>query len=449
MIALQVYTLANAAQVLNTELSGSDASFRQVSTDTRTLRQGDLFIALKGENFDGHDHLQQAMDNGAVGAVVSKTADLSLPQLEVEDTRIALGQLAGARREAFGGKLVALTGSNGKTTVKELITAILTSAGKVLSTQGNFNNDIGMPLTLLRLENDEQYAVIEMGANHFGEIDYLTRIAKPDVALITNAGAAHLEGFGDIKGVSRAKGEIFSGLRAGGTAIINLDDAYADYWLSITEDFQQITFAIHRNDAEICAQDIQANNSGQVFVLQTPDQQCEITLPLPGLHNAANAVAAAAVAYALDIDIVDIKQALEGFTPVKGRLNFLQGKNGATIIDDTYNANEDSVKAAINVLAQKKGDSIFVFGDLFETGDNSEAIHRSVGSYAREKGIGLLCAVGNLSAISVETFGENARHFNSKRELIDFVSERLTRDVNVLVKGSRGMRMEEIVKELL
>jgi len=449
VIALQVYTLANAAQALNAELNGSDAPFRKVSTDTRTLEQGDLFIALKGDNFDGHDHLQQAMDNGAVGAVVSKAADLTLPQLQVEDTRLALGQLAGARRKAFGGKLVALTGSNGKTTVKELIAAILSCQGKVLSTQGNFNNDIGLPLTLLRLENDEQFAVIEMGANHHGEIKYLTGITQPDVALITNAGAAHLEGFGDVKGVSRAKGEIFSGLKKNGTAIVNLDDEYADYWLSITEDFKQITFAIHTQKADICALDVQANNSSQVFMLQTPDQQCEIKLPLPGLHNIANAVAAAAVAYALDIDIAEIRDALEGFSPVKGRLNFLVGKNGATVIDDTYNANEDSVKAAIDVLAQKNGTKIFVFGDLFEVGEESEAIHKAIGVYAKEKGIDQLFAVGEMSRNAVQVFGDNASHFASKQDLIKSVTGGLNQGVNVLVKGSRGMRMEEIVKELL
>ena len=309
------YSLKNAAAVLNVSCA-EDVQFDRVCADSRTLQAGDLFVALIGPNFDGHDHLQQAKQRGAVAAVVSKLQDVKLPQLKVKNTRLALAELAKARRLAFKGKVVGLTGSNGKTTVKEFIAAILRQAGKVLATQGNLNNDIGVPLTLLSLAGDENYAVIEMGANHHGEIAFLTDITKPDIALITNAGAAHLEGFGSVEGVSRAKGEIYGGLTNNGIAIVNFDDQYSEYWQTLTEKHSVIGFGIDADDAAVKAVDINQQQDGTCFQLVTPHAETEIRLSLPGLHNVRNALAAAAVAVALKLDLQKVKSALESIQQI-------------------------------------------------------------------------------------------------------------------------------------
>ncbi len=445
MLTLNDYTLAAVTKVLNTEAGDVGGEFSAISTDTRTLKAGELFVALKGDNFDGHDHVAQAMEKGAVAAIVDHRLPLEFPQIVVADTRRALGELARARRLAFRGKVIALTGSNGKTTVKELIAAILRLQGKVLATEGNFNNDIGLPLTFLRLHNDEQFAVIEMGANHPGEIAYLTRIALPDVALITNAGAAHLEGFGSVEGVAKAKAEIFEGLSTNGVAIVNLDDAYADLWLAKTQRFRQIGFGAHSDLASITARDVELRPESTRFSLSIRDDTQRVNLNLSGWHNISNALAAAAAATAVGVEPELIKQGLEGFAGVSGRLKIMRLSNGALLIDDTYNANLDSMKAAIDVLSHYPAPRVLVIGDLFESGERAQEIHKQLGQYAQEQGVDELLAVGELSQYATQAFGDKGRHFAGKDELIEYLKLKLTPQKVVLVKGSRGMRMEEVV----
>lgn len=453
MELLTDYTLKNLATVLGASFSGDDVMFSSVSTDTRNIKKNSLFVALKGPNFDAHDYLDQAKDNGAVAALVSRNVKSDLPQIKVEDTLLALGQMANARRNSFSGKVIGLTGSNGKTTVKELIASILQLSGKVLATNGNFNNDIGLPLTLLRLENNEKFAVIEMGANHPGEINYLSKITRPDIALITNAGAAHLEGFGSLEGVAKAKGEIFGGLTADGTAVINLDDDYAEYWLSVSDKYKQKTFSLSDESADVYATNIQPIKAGSQFSLHINGQkEIVINLPLSGKHNVANALVASAVASVCGVAVSQIKEALESFKMVKGRLTFIEGKHHSTVIDDTYNANLDSTKAALNVLKELKTDqseTCFVFGDLFESGSDAKKIHQDVGQYAREQGIDQLLTVGEMSKLATECFGDGARHFQSKKDLAEYLLSRLSEKSVVLIKGSRGMKMEEIVEQLI
>ena len=450
MDVLKNYNLTSVARVLNGTLMGEDDVFSGVSTDTRTLKPGELFLALVGPNFDGHTHLQEASDKGAVAAVVSQAfPDLSLTQIKVENTRLALADMARARRMAFSGRVIGLTGSNGKTTVKELTSAVLKRKGKVLATKGNFNNDIGLPLTLLSLENDEAFAVIEMGANHHGEIKFLTDVARPDVALITNAGSAHLEGFGSVEGVAKAKGEIFSGLSERGIAIINADDQYSDYWQKIAKDHEQIRFGIEAEDVEIKALDVRIKAGHTDFVLKTPKESIEIQLSIGGKHNVSNALAAAAVAYTQGIESHEIKRALELFSPVKGRLDFRKSLREAIIIDDTYNANYDSTLAAINVLADQQGKKILILGDMLESGDTAVQLHEEIGRIAKDKGIDELLAFGELSESAVKTFKANGQYFTEKQKLIDYAEKQLHENVSILVKGSRGMHMEEIVNQLV
>ncbi len=450
MCGLAHYNLASVAKALNCELAVNDDVFSGISIDTRTLKPGELFVALVGPNFDGHEYLQVACDKGAVAAIVSRKIEtLSLPQIQVNDTRLALAEMAKARREAFDGRVVALTGSNGKTTVKELIAAVLKRKGKVLATQGNFNNEIGLPLTLLDLQNDETFAVIEMGANHFGEIEFLTSITRPDIALITNAGAAHLDGFGDVKGVANAKAEIFSGLSDDGVAIINADDEYAEYWQEKTKNFKQLLFGIDAKNADIKAQDVKVSGDGTAFLLQTPLGSIPIQLSIGGKHNVANVLAAAAVAYLERIDLQDVKRAIEAFLPVKGRLNFLKSSGKATIIDDTYNANFDSTIAAIGVLSSLQGEKILVLGDMLESGESAVKLHEDVGHMAKKKGIDELLGFGELSRAAVSAFNGKAQHFTDKISLIEYMKTKLKGETTVLIKGSRGMQMDLVVSQLI
>ncbi len=446
-------TLNALANVLGATFTGDDATFLGVSTDTRKIKKGDVFVALKGPNFDAHDYLAQAKEKGAIAAVVQRmTSDCELTQIKVDDTLLALGEMAKAKRNSFLGKVIGLTGSNGKTTVKELVASILSQKGKVLATKGNFNNDIGLPLTLLELENDEKFAVIEMGANHLGEINYLTQITQPDVALITNAGSAHLEGFGSLDGVAKAKGEIFSGLPANGTAIINIDDNYSGLWLSLTGQYLQKTFSLTNINADVHATEITSTASGGRFILHVKrEPEVVINLPLSGKHNVANALVAAAVANACGVNVNEIKAGLENIRVVQGRLTFLKADNGAAVIDDTYNANLDSTKAAINVLSEQqaeKGETYLVLGDLFESGENAVAIHQQIGVYAKQKNISEVLTIGELTRHTTASFADGARHFESKKALVDYLLPQLDEEAVVLVKGSRGMKMEQIVSQL-
>ncbi|MBT8088261.1 MAG: UDP-N-acetylmuramoyl-tripeptide--D-alanyl-D-alanine ligase [Gammaproteobacteria bacterium] len=437
-------TLATAAVSMQGVLQGNDRPFAGLSTDTRTLREGELFFALQGPNFDGHDYVATAEKNGAAGAVVSHVVDETLSQVTVDDTRIALGSLAAAWRSQQQAAVIGITGSNGKTTVKELVKACLAEKAPTLATSGNLNNDIGMPLMMARIEDGHRFAVLEMGANHAGEIAYLTSLARPDVVLITNAAAAHLEGFGSIDGVSKAKGEILTNPQRPATAILNADDRYFDYWSSLVEDIRMISFGLGA-DADVRADNIETRPQASRFDLHLPDATIDIGLPLSGIHNVRNACAAAAVAHALDVDAQRIKKGLERVAPVGGRLQTLRGINGATLFDDSYNANPLSVITAAEFLAQLPGKNWLVLGDMKELGEDAAKLHREVGEAARARGIDRVFALGQLSRDLVDGFGESATWYDSEDALIDDLGAALAPDVNVLVKGSRSMHMERIV----
>ena len=441
-------TLAAAADYMHGKLHGTDHAFNGVSTDTRTLKEGELFVALQGPNFDGCDYVGQAREKGAAGAVVSRLVDEEIPQIAVEDAKLALGELGSAWRQQLSPIVIGVTGSNGKTTLKELTAACLGMTAPTLATHGNLNNDIGMPLMLTRIEERHRFAVIEMGANHVGEIAYLTALAKPDIVVITNAGAAHLEGFGSLDGVARGKGEILCGEVRPKVAILNADDRYFDYWSKLVEDTQMITFGIDAQ-ADVRASNIGAEASHSSFDLHTPIGEIEIILPLSGRHNVRNACAAAAIAVAVGMDIADIKSGLESVKPVDGRLRRLAGINGATVYDDSYNANPLSVVAAAEFLASLPGENVMVLGDMGELGDDAARLHAETGSRVREAGISRLLATGDLSRNAVEAFGEGASWHADVDDLVTRLKTELGEDVNVLVKGSRFMRMERVVEALL
>jgi len=439
--------LSEAAAMINAKHIGDDALFSSVSTDTRSLKKNDLFVALSGDRYDGHEYVEQAKDLGAVAAMVSQEMQEILPVLLVPDTRKGLGQLASVWRDRLELSLVAITGSNGKTTVKEMLASILGQQGEVLATKGNLNNEIGMPLTLLKLQDQHKFAVIEMGASHKGEIDYLTGLAKPDVALVTNAGAAHLEGFGDVEGVAQAKGEIFSGLDSNGTAIINADDDYAGYWKNLVGKRRVVTFGIN-NEADLKAEWKQKEGITEVC-MRTPSGQITLKLKLSGRHNVMNALAAAAAAHALGVKNEKIRKGLEAMQVVKGRLQFRKGVNGMQVLDDTYNANPSSLQAALNVLSSLPGRKWLVLGDMAELGEDSEDMHRQAGVQAREFGVERLYLTGRNSEFAVQGFGSGACFIEDKAQLVDSVSadwetEGSTQGT-VLVKGSRSMQMEEVV----
>lgn len=419
-----------------------------VCTDSRQIRPGHLFIAIKGDNFDGHAYLHEVEQKGALAAVVStKAPHLKIPQFVVSDPLMALATLAAAHRQEIHCPVIALTGSNGKTTVKEMIAAILPAPS--LATKGNLNNHIGAPLSVLELNTEHRYAVFELGANHLGEIAHTVAVVHPDVALINNIAPAHVEGFGSIDGVARAKGEIYQGLGDHGVAVINDDDAYAHFWDDYLSDKKALRFsAIHAADVYASNLHVHSNGCAQ-FLLMLPHAQADIRLQIPGLHNVSNALAAAACCYAVGLSIQDIQKGLESFTGVKGRMTLLRGKNGATIIDDTYNANLRSVLAGLNVLAERSGEKIFVFGDMGELGQWATQHHQEVGNAARQLGINKLFTCGSYSAKASEQFGSGAQHFSSKEELLESLKKELGSETTVLVKGSRSSAMEKIVHQLL
>jgi UDP-N-acetylmuramoyl-tripeptide--D-alanyl-D-alanine ligase len=442
-------TLHDAAQAIGARYDGAPGQFRGVSTDTRTIQGGELFVALQGEHFDGHAFLDAAASNGAVAAIVSKSTVSRLPLLLVDDTREALGLLASAWRQRFNIPFIAVTGSNGKTTVKEMIAAILHRQGEPLVTEGNLNNDIGVPQTLFRLEEKYTHAVIEMGANHASEIAWLAEITRPDVGVVNNAMPAHLEGFGDLEGVARAKGELFEALSGQGVAIINADDNFADYWRTISSHCRQICFGFSPQ-ADVAARLLEEQpRLGTRFCLLTPLGEAEVMLALPGRHNVMNALAAAAAATALGISPKDISAGLETMHGVGGRLEQVTGLHGATIIDDTYNANPASLRAAMDVLASLAGTRILVLGDMAELGEQAEDLHAEAGRQAHACGIDHLYTLGDYSRAAAQAFGQGGQHFSSAEELIEGLRNRLDEHTAVLVKGSRAMHMEDVVKALL
>ena len=434
--------LSVAARALGCEHSGADVEFDRVTTDTRQMQGGELFVALVGPNFDGHDFIEQAQVNGAVAVLVSWRCTMPLPALVVDDTTRALGQLAAYWRTQHDSPVIAITGSNGKTTVKQMLGSILSRIGDGLVTQANLNNHIGVPLTLLRMRPADQFAVIELGMNHAGEIAYLTRLVKPKIALINNAANAHLEGLGSVENVARAKAEIFQGLPSDGVAIINADDAFASYWCELASPVRCVTFGLD-NPADVGAQ-IKENGLVNTVTMQTPIGEVDVRLTIPGRHNVMNALAATAAALEAGATLEQIKAGLETMAPVRGRLQSRQGVNGATVFDDTYNANPDSLYAAIRVLAGCIGRKILVLGDMAELGTGAEAMHSDAGHAARDAGIHGLFVIGELARNTVDAFGANGMCFDDYDALIDALRDAMDADTTLLVKGSRRMHMETV-----
>jgi len=443
--------LSELAAWVNGRLHGPDCEFDGVSSDTRTLNGGELFVALRGPRFDGHDYLSAARTRGAAGALVEQ-ADGGLASVAVSDSLHALGELARQWRQRCSARVIAITGSNGKTTLKEMLAAIMACCGPVLATQGNFNNAIGVPLTLCRLRT-EPCAVIELGANHAGEIDYLSGLAQPDIAVLNNAGRAHLEGFGSLEGVARAKAEIINGLAPHGIFVFNADDRFADLWRELGSAHTQRTFGIERSaDVTSPADAYEVVWDGLRFEARFPvrcsEGEIELRLPLAGAHNRMNALAAIAAGVAAGADLAVAGQALAGLAPVAGRLCPVAGIHGARLIDDSYNANPDSVVAALHVLAAAPGRRTLVLGDLAELGADAPELHRQLGQRATETGIERLLTTGPLSAWAGSAFDGEHRHFADRAALLDWLGDELSADDSVLVKGSRSARMDEVVERL-
>jgi len=453
--------LSEAAGVLGGRCAGADVVFTGVGTDTRTISAGELFVALRGDKYDGHRFLAQAQAAGAVAAMVDESDTQPEPQafslLRVENTRRALGALAAHWRARFPITVIALTGSSGKTTVKEMLAGILreavqrTSAADaeeaVLATRGNLNNDIGMPLTLLRLRAAHRYAVIEMGMNHAGEIRELSRLARPEVALVNNAGTAHIEFLGSREAIARAKGEIFEGLAETGTAVINADDEYAPLWRQLATGRRCVEFGLEHPADVTATYELDAGESR--ISLKTPGGEARARLAASGLHNIRNALAATAAAIAVDVPVDAIAAGLERFSGIKARLERKQGLAGAAVIDDTYNANPESMRAAIAVLARAAGTKLLVLGDMGELGAAAERSHATLGLDARAAHIDRVFALGELSKRTAAAFGAGATHYENIEDLVTDLRAALAPDVTVLVKGSRFMRMERVVAAII
>ena len=446
-------SLSQIASILEAQLIGDgNLTVENVSTDSRKVVNNGLFFALKGENFDAHDYVMKAAEQGCVAAVVEHPTGGNIAQLIVKDSRLALGQLAKWLREKINPKVVAMTGSSGKTTVKEMTASILQQSAvdfdDVLFTQGNFNNDIGVPLTLLRLTEKHKFAVIELGANHIGEIAYTTALAQPDVALVNNVMAAHLEGFGSLEGVATAKGEIFRGLTHHGVAIINKAHNYSQKWQADIGDHAVQYFAYNDPQADYCAENIVFSEQGAAFVLHTPQGNVQIDSPYLGEHNVSNALAATALTMNVGATLAQVKKGLETLSLVKGRLFPIVPCENLLLLDDSYNANVGSMKSAISVLQKYPAFRVFVVGDMAELGDNTPLCHQDVGEFARAAKLDLVISFGRDSAaISAVNLG---RHFTDKTELVAYltpiIKQQLTQQkVVVLVKGSRSMKMEDVI----
>ena len=449
---MNMLSISEAAQAIHAEYMGKDVTFSRVTTDSRAIQVGDLFVALRGDKFDGHEFAEKALAAGAVAIMADHRLSGDMPTIVVTDTRLGLGALAAHWRSQFSIPVVAVTGSNGKTTIKEMIAEILRASCDlaanadecVLATQGNLNNDIGMPLTLLGLRKQHRYAVIEMGMNHLGEIAYLSKLAKPDVAVINNAHAAHLEGLKSVAEVARAKGEIFEGLRPDGVAVINADDAHAALWQKLAAKHRVLEFGLQQGAVSTAT--CQLNVTGSDILMRIPEGEVTVNLQVPGVHNVRNALAAATVAVALNLPAAAIATGLAKFAGVKGRLQKKHGLHGAILLDDTYNANPDSVKAAIAVLATAPGKKVMVLGDMGELGPGAVAMHTEIGAQAKLAGINMLFALGDLSRHATTHFGAGGYFYERIQELLADLENVLTDETTVLIKGSRFMQMERVVK---
>jgi UDP-N-acetylmuramoyl-tripeptide--D-alanyl-D-alanine ligase len=440
-----VTRIGDVAAFIEADYRGTNVPFQGVSTDTRTLQPGDLYVALAGERFDGHDFIEQAMEKGASAVLVSRAPAQHIPYLLVDDTTKALGKLALYNRRHFKNPVIAVTGSSGKTTVKEMISNILRQQGEVLFTRGNLNNHIGAPLTLLRL-NQQDAAVIELGASGLGEIRYTGELACPDVGVITNAASAHLEGFGSLEGVVRTKGEMIDVVNETGSVILNADSPYFAEWRARAGQKKVLAFGVSEA-ADVRAVNLQVDDSGRYrFLLQTPKGEADVYLPVMGQHNVGNACAAAAACIAAGVELALVVSGLESFSGVSGRLVEKTGCNGAVIIDDTYNANPASLRAAIDVLVSRPGMRVLVLGDMAELGAESHRAHAEIGVYANSKGVDMLLAKGAYSRSAVDAFDNGGHWFATDDSLIKFLQSQLKPGVTALVKGSRSARMELVVQ---
>lgn len=448
--------LQDAALATGGTAVGGQVLFSSVSTDSRAIRPGQLFVALRGDRFDGHDYVAAVAAQGAVAAMVDKAwaaaNPVPLPLLIVDDTRLGLGRLAAGWRNRFELPLIGVTGSNGKTSVKEMCAAILRAQARfdgldpdlaVLATQGNLNNDIGLPLMLLRLSGNHRAAVIEMGMNHPGEIGHLTRLAAPTVALVNNAQRAHLQGMGSVNEVAREKGAIYEGLSADGVAVINADDAFAGYWKALNAGREILTFGLSAG-ADVTAR-CTSHGFASDLVLTTPQGEARFRLQVPGLHNVRNALAASAACLAAGASLDAVADGLGTYTGTPGRLHLRKGAHGAVVIDDSYNANPDSMRAGIAVLAATPGRKILVIGDMGEIGEQSFQYHDEIGGYAKSEGVDFLFGLGEMSEVAARNFGEGGFHFSKVDDLVAALKAELNEDTVVLVKGSRFMKMERVV----
>jgi UDP-N-acetylmuramoyl-tripeptide--D-alanyl-D-alanine ligase len=428
-------------------MQGADAQIDGVAIDSRKIKAGDLFVAFKGEHVDGHDYLADAKARGAAAALVERRVDIDLPQVEVENVELALGDLASAVRAQRNARVIGITGSNGKTTVKTLTAAILSLHGRTHVNTGSFNNEIGLPLTLIWMPEDTEYAVLEMGAGKPGDIDYLAAIARPDIGLVNLIAPAHLERMGTIEVVAETKGALYRALPADGVAVINADDAFASFFTGLAGGRKVLRFGLDHK-ADVGADILEQRVDGSRFILSTPHGDAEVSLPLPGRHNIANALAASAIALALDVPVDTIVEGLEKASSVEGRLKRIAMPNGWTLIDDSYNANPSSMHAAIDTLALAEGERWLVLGDMAELGANARALHAGVGRHARERGIQKLFAIGPLNAAAVEAFGAGGTHYADKAALIDALYAQVHAGVTCLVKGSHSAGMEQVVVAL-
>jgi len=441
---------------LNADLWGEDAKFSGVVIDTRQLTPGAVFAALRGQHVDGHDFAAMAAERGAAALLVERKVDVALPQWVVADVRLALGDLARSWRRRFDTPVIGVTGSNGKTTVKQMLGSILSQAGETLVTQGNLNNDLGVPLTLFRLGKNHQAAVVEMGANHAGEIEYLVKVAEPVIGVITNAGPAHLEGFGSVEGVALAKGEMFTGLPPDGMAVINASDNHAALWREMAGHCRQLTFGLDTQaDFRVDREQLVAVMDGSPrtrVIAQTPYGPTEWEIPLLGSHNVANALAAAAAAWVAGATPVQIVDGLAQMQPAQGRLAIRAGRRGARLIDDSYNANPLSLAAALHVLADMPGRHWLVLGDMGELGPQGESLHVQAGELAKQTGVEKLFALGDLAAKAARAFGAAGMSASSPQALLEAVIAELpssAQNVVILIKGSRAMHLEQVVAGLL
>ncbi|MBI0156365.1 UDP-N-acetylmuramoyl-tripeptide--D-alanyl-D-alanine ligase [Gilliamella sp. M0364] len=447
MIPLVIKQIATIVNGTSYYIPDEELTIREICTDSRKITDQSLFIALVGEKFDGHLFAKQAIDDGAIAVIVNRKIDNDIPQIVVNDTYIALGQLAEFVRDQSTAKFVALTGSSGKTSVKEMTANILQQCGETLYTQGNFNNDIGVPLTLLRLKKQDQFAVVELGANHIGEIAYTTRLVKPNSALINNIALAHIEGFGSLEGVATAKGEIFEGLADNGIAIINLESC-SDKWLAMLKNKTVWTFSIHNSAADFYASNIEIMDQ-TTFTLHTPIGDSEITLPLVGEHNISNAIASSALAISVGATLTQVKKGLAASKSVKGRLYPVRLNQTQLIWDDSYNANVGSMSAAIQVLATQPGYKVLVVGDMAELGNDANIYHQQIGELAKQQNIDCVVSVGQLSELISQLSGVG-HHFIDKQCAVDYLLNllRLHPTLTMLVKGSRSAKMEDLIVEI-